>query len=39
MDKFVRVSDVVDNFQAYSHFDQDIPFETLVTDLRDSILP
>lgn len=37
MDKFVRVSDVIDWFRPYGHMDQQIPFETLVTDLRDSI--
>lgn len=37
MDKFVRVSDVIDRFRTYGHVDQNIPFETLVTDLRDSI--
>lgn len=39
MDKFVRVSDVVDWFRAYGHMDQEIPFETLVTDLRDNSIP
>lgn len=37
MDKFVKVSDVIDWFRSYGHMDQPIPFETLVTDLRDSI--
>lgn len=39
MDKFVRVSDVIDWFRAYGHMDQQIPFETLVTDLRDNSIP
>lgn len=37
MEKFVSVSNVIDWFRAYGHLDQDIPFETLVTDLRDSV--
>lgn len=37
MDKCVRVSDVLDWFRAYGHIDEPIPFDTLVTDLRDAI--
>lgn len=39
MDKFVCVEDVIDWFRAYGHMDQEIPFETLVTDLRDNSIP
>lgn len=39
MDKFVKVSDVIDWFRAYGHMDQQIPFETLVTDLRENCVP
>lgn len=39
MDKFVRVSDVIDWFRAYGHMDEHIPFEVLVTDLRDNSIP
>lgn len=37
MDKLVRVSDVIDWFRAYSHMDEKIPFDVLMTDLKDSI--
>lgn len=37
MDKVVRVSDVIDWFSAYSHMDEKIPFDVLVTDLKDAI--
>lgn len=37
MAEYVKVSDVIDWFRSYGHMDQSIPFETLVTDLRDSI--
>lgn len=37
MDKCVKVSDVLDWFRAYGHMDEPIPFETLVTDLRDAV--
>lgn len=39
MDKFVRVSDVIDWFRVYGHMDEKIPFDVLVTDLRYSSIP
>lgn len=35
--KYVKVSDVVDWFRPYGHMDERIPFETIVSDLRDAI--
>ena len=37
MDKFVRVSDVIDWFRVYGHMDEKIPFDVLITDLKYSI--
>lgn len=35
--KYVKASDVVDWFRPYGHMDESIPFEKLVSDLRDAI--
>lgn len=37
MDKFVRVSDVVDWFRAYGHLDEHIPYDVLAIDLKYSV--
>ena len=39
MDEYVKKSAVIDWFRPYGHTDEPIPFETLVSDLRDSIPP
>ena len=37
MDKYIKMSDALDWFRTYGHIDEPIPFETLVSDLRDSV--
>lgn len=39
VDEYVKKSAVIDWFRPYGHTDEPIPFETLVSDLRDSIPP
>lgn len=37
MDKYIKVSDAIDWFRPYSHMEESIPFDVLVTDLQDSV--
>lgn len=37
MDKYIKISDAIDWFSPYSHMDEPIPFDVLITDLQDSV--
>lgn len=37
MAEYIKVSDAIDWFRPYSHMEESIPFDVLVTDLQDSV--